>query len=227
MAPGCSLPFPSRQADKKITACPTFSCEMNFHFILEQEEPFFSDLLQFEGVMVGDPLNPLQMLYPKGTDTWAITALFGYPAHCLEWQGLYLSIKAQAALGSVKDFHLAVGMSCRSRKALLKLLLDSSWAAFAVGPKHLIPAAVKSSTIPKHKTCYQSPDELWESGQPSPGLHWFLGARMPRIWNHLCLQCLLSSLEPGAGNSAALQALRMCWVWEGMTILPLFMTLLS
>lgn len=29
MALGCSLPFPSRQADRKITACPTFSCELN------------------------------------------------------------------------------------------------------------------------------------------------------------------------------------------------------
>lgn len=68
----------------------------------------------------------------------------------IHYKEFYLLMKPHAAFGSVKDFHLAVGIPWRSKKDLVKLLLDSSWAAFAVGPKHLTPAAVKSSTIPKN-----------------------------------------------------------------------------
>lgn len=45
-----------------------------------------------------------------------------------------------------------MGMPCRSMKALEKLLLASSWAALAEGPKHGTPAAVRSSTIPGRGT---------------------------------------------------------------------------
>lgn len=68
-----------------------------------------------------------------------------------QYQNIYLIINLQASWGLVKAFHLAVGIPCRSRKALAKLVLDASWAAFADGPKHLTPAALKSSTIPNYQ----------------------------------------------------------------------------
>ena len=41
-----------------------------------------------------------------------------------------------------------MGMPCRSMKALEKLLLASSWAARAEGPKQATPSAVRASTTP-------------------------------------------------------------------------------
>lgn len=79
-----------------------------------------------------------------------------------QYQNIYLIINLQASWGLLKAFHLAVGIPCRSRKALAKLVLDASWAAFADGPKHLTPAALRSSTIPNYQDNKRTKLSLWK-----------------------------------------------------------------
>lgn len=66
-----------------------------------------------------------------------------------------------------------MGMPWRSMKALEKLLLASSCAAFAEGPKHGTPAAVRSSTMPETDT------ERWGGGKDAERLGYDLRSWCP------------------------------------------------